>query len=89
MVRVVMSSKGQIVIPKGLRDDLGLAPGTVLEVEAKNGVVEMRRAGAGRLPDPELIDRIGGRLRRPGQKVYTDEDFNAAIAEHIRKEWGG
>ncbi len=35
------SSKGQIVIPKGIRDKVGLKPGTLVEVRSANGHIEI------------------------------------------------
>jgi antitoxin PrlF len=33
----IVSEKGRVTIPKAVRDQLGLMPGTVLELEAVNG----------------------------------------------------
>ena len=35
----IVSEKGQVTIPKAVRDKLGLSPGTVLEFEAANGKI--------------------------------------------------
>ena len=35
------SSKGQIVIPKEIRDKVGLKPGTLVEVRHTNGYIEI------------------------------------------------
>jgi len=35
------SSKGQIVIPKGIRDKVGLKPGTLVEIRQANGHIEI------------------------------------------------
>ena len=35
----IVSEKGQVTIPKAVRDKLGLAPGTVLEFEEANGKI--------------------------------------------------
>ena len=37
-----LSTKGQIVLPKEIRDALGLASGTELEIEIKDGTVLLR-----------------------------------------------
>ncbi len=64
----VLSPKGQITLPKALRDKLGLAPGTVLEFAAEDGgrlvarkkPVEddpfTRWRGKGRLPVGKTVD---------------------------------
>ncbi len=42
MLKTVVSSKGQAIIPKQVRDKLGLTPGTVLKVmvEGKRVILE-------------------------------------------------
>lgn len=35
----IVSEKGQVTIPKAVRDQLGIAPGTVLEFAAANGKI--------------------------------------------------
>ena len=37
MAKTKITSKGQVTIPKGIRDRLGIRPGTVLEFEAAAG----------------------------------------------------
>jgi len=44
-MRAVLSKKGQIVIPKAIRDRFGLKEGDVLDVEAKEGVIVLKPAG--------------------------------------------
>ncbi len=39
-MNAVLSEKGQITIPKKLRDDLGLLPGSVLDFREEAGSVE-------------------------------------------------
>ena len=36
-MKSVVSEKGQITIPKAIREKLGIVPGTVLEIESKEG----------------------------------------------------
>jgi len=36
-MKTIVSEKGQVTIPKAIRDKLGLRPGTVLEMEAVEG----------------------------------------------------
>lgn len=62
-----MSEKGQVTIPKALRDKLGLRPGTVLDFNA----IEGRLIGVIREQD----DRIGkwlGKGRIPGGRSVDD-----------------
>jgi AbrB family looped-hinge helix DNA binding protein len=41
---VTIDSAGRIVVPKRLRDNLGLAPGTELELEEQNGSLTLTPA---------------------------------------------
>jgi antitoxin PrlF len=60
-MKTIVSEKGQITIPKAVRDRLGIVPGTVLDVESVEGrlVAVKRETG-----DPILKWR--GRARIPG-----------------------
>lgn len=42
MARSVMSSKGQVVVPRQLRDRLGLRAGAVLDWTERDGAIEVR-----------------------------------------------
>ena len=72
--RTTVSEKGQITIPKALRETLGIRPGTVLEVAAVRGelIAQKREAedpllkwrGRGRLPRGETVDTYLARVRK-------------------------
>ena len=53
-----VTSKGQVTIPKEIRDELGLQPGSQVEFVRENGRVVLRR----RVP-VEALDKWAGRLR--------------------------
>ena len=68
-----MSEKGQVTIPKAIRDRLGLRAGTVMEFQAVEGkLVGVKREepdrlrkwlGKGRLPDGLDVDAYLERIR--------------------------
>jgi antitoxin PrlF len=60
-MKAIVSEKGQVTIPKGVRDRLGLRPGTVLSIEAIDGKLVGRKVDA-----PDLFARWRGRGRLPG-----------------------
>jgi AbrB family looped-hinge helix DNA binding protein len=60
-MRTTVSEKGQITIPKRLRDRLGLRPGTVLEFEEANGRLVGRKLVAA-----DHLDELVGILELPG-----------------------
>ena len=70
-----LTSKGQTVIPKAVRDHLGLQPGDKLDfVVQDNGDVLIR-------PAVHDVKRLKGMLFRPERKPVTIEDMNQAVSE--------
>ena len=71
--RTTVSEKGQITIPKAIRQLLGIRPGTVLEVAAVRGelIAQKREVedpllkwrGRGRLPGGVTVDAYLARIR--------------------------
>jgi AbrB family looped-hinge helix DNA binding protein len=80
-----MSAKGQVVIPKEVRDALGLTPGQTLEVVRTGSGVLLRPAFAKSGESFAAITaRIRGRNSYAGPAV-TIED----MAESIGRMWAG
>ncbi len=77
--------KGQVTIPKPIRDRLGLTPGSRVEfeVEADGRVVLRRAGGAGSAPSPTRFARARGATRgRNG--LSTEEIMKLTRGE----DWG-
>ena len=65
-MKTTVSEKGQITIPKALRDSLGISAGTILDVEEREGGMMLRKRevndpleqwrGKGRLPVGGSVD---------------------------------
>ena len=82
MATTKLSSKGQIILPKSVRDANRWAVGTEFSVESVDeGVLlrPLRPFGRSKLED------VVGSLRRPGAKPRTIEEMDAAIAKQTRK----
>ena len=62
-----ISSKGQVTVPAGIRDKMGLLPGTVVEFKITAKGALLRKPS-----DP--IDRLYGILKSPGR---TDDRIDA------------
>ena len=60
-MKTTVSEKGQITIPKRLRDRLGLRPGTILDFEETNGHLVGRK-----LVLADHLDELIGILDLPG-----------------------
>jgi AbrB family looped-hinge helix DNA binding protein len=83
--RVKISSKGQLVLPKAVRDAYRLDAGSEVEVEASGDVILLR-------PRPKKVrktytlDEVAGFLKYEGPPV-TIEDMDRAIEEEVRRRW--
>lgn len=78
-MRVTVTSKGQITLPKKIRDALGIAAGARLDFQlAEGGRIEARVVEA----DPRAIV---GLLSRPGRKPASVERMNAAVKAAMRR----
>ena len=84
MARMRLSSKGQLVIPKGVRERHGWRAGTELEVEDRGDAVVLRRAKP--LFPPTTIEQVRGRLKYEGPPVPI-EDFDKGVDQLIEEMW--
>lgn len=78
-----ITSKGQVTIPKGVRDSCGLLPGTEVEfVPAEDGEVRVRKAKAGKRRGEAVV----AHLREAGKHytMTTDEVMRLTRGE----DWG-
>ena len=69
-----ISSKGQITVPKDVRDRLGLRPGTVVEFELTGKGVLLRKGHKGMRP----VDRVRGILERAARTDDLIDDMRGA-----------
>jgi AbrB family looped-hinge helix DNA binding protein len=75
-MKAIVSEKGQITIPKRLRDRLGIRPGEVLDFDEEGGRLVARKSGShnnvaelyGTLTFREPVDEFLRRLRGPGPR---------------------
>jgi AbrB family looped-hinge helix DNA binding protein len=83
MAKTRLSSKGQVIIPKAVRDRQGWRPGVELEVEDRGDLVVLRRAKP--FP-PTTFEEVRGCLKYDGPPA-TIEEMDAAVAEDVRRMW--
>ena len=62
-MKAVVAERGQVTIPKSLRDKLGIRPGTSLEFSAKDGALVARKA------ETDPVSRVFGCL---GKRIDSD-----------------
>jgi AbrB family looped-hinge helix DNA binding protein len=74
---VTVTDKGQLTVPKTIRDQFGIEPGSKLDFEPQaDGTLRVRvlTRGAGNL---------FGLLQRTGARAKTVEEMDAGIAEAV------
>ncbi len=65
-MEVVLAERGQVVIPKAARDELGLLPGMKLDVRVEGGKLVIRKNMS------EALRRARGRFK-PAEPLEVDE----------------
>lgn len=79
----VLSTKGQVVLPKAVRDHLGWRPGTRLDVEERPEGVLLRRASSVR---PTTMEEVFGSARYHGP-ARTLKEMEEGAAEAVHEGW--
>lgn len=80
-----LTSKGQVVIPKKVRDRLSWRPGTRLEVRALADGVELRRAEPARGEVGRLIAELRGCLRDGDVLAAHEAEHRAEVEADERR----
>jgi AbrB family looped-hinge helix DNA binding protein len=76
-MKTAIDAAGRVIVPKALRDQLGLAPGRELDIQARDGVLVIEP-----LPTPVSLVRRGKRLvAKPETTVpkLTQDEVRAAL----------
>jgi AbrB family looped-hinge helix DNA binding protein len=80
---VRVTRKGQVTIPKAIREEFGLLPGTEVEFVAEGGQVKVRKVEGGRTRGREIVEHLrrasGGDI-----KMSTEEIMRLTRGE----DWG-
>jgi len=78
-----ITSKGQVTIPKEIREDFGLLPGTEVEFVREGDGIRVRKLSGGRTRGDEIVERLknasGGKY-----KLSTEEIMRLTRGEN----WG-
>ena len=81
MALATITSKGQITIPKAVREKLMLGTGDKIEfICTKNREALIR-------PVSKTVDDLFGRLHKPERKTVSIEEMDAAIARRIMADF--
>lgn len=84
-MRAKISSKGQLVLPKAVRDAFGLGPGSEVEIESVGDTIVLRPHSR-KARRKYTIDEVAGFLKYDGPPV-TIEDMERGIVEEARRMW--
>jgi AbrB family looped-hinge helix DNA binding protein len=83
-----ITSKGQVTIPKGIRDEFGLLPGTEVEFVAEGGQIKVRKLEGSRNRGKEIVDHLrrasGGDIKMSTEEIMRltrGEDWGAGRLE--------
>ncbi len=90
-MQVKVSDDGYLIIPPAIREELGIHPGTVLDVSAKQGVLQALvvspQVAASSMPDTGRLSRL---KPHPDAVVGNADDLDQAIvwdASDWEKQW--
>ncbi|MCK5806163.1 MAG: AbrB/MazE/SpoVT family DNA-binding domain-containing protein [Lentisphaeria bacterium] len=78
MTTATMTTKGQVTIPKSIRDSLHLRTGDRIEFVVRGSSEAVLR------PITKSVDEVFGKLHIPGQSSLTVEQMDAAMAKQFR-----
>ena len=79
--KTTVSTKGQVILPKAIRDRLKWTPGTELTVEETDAGVLLKLAP---VFEPTKPEDVAGSLRYTG-RPKTIAEMDAAIAAEVRR----
>jgi len=76
-MQVTVSDKGQITLPHGLRQQLGIAPGQRLEIDPQeDGSLRVRKLSVGSAG-------LAGLLAVPGERTRTLQEMEEGVAQAV------
>ena len=84
METITLSSKGQLVIPKAVRQSANLAPGDVLSVRYVDGEIRLKPV-TGLVPTS--LAEVAGCLARPEHKPLSAAQTRAAIQARLKTKF--
>jgi AbrB family looped-hinge helix DNA binding protein len=84
-VRAKISSKGQLVLPKAVRDAHGLIAGSEVDIESVGETIVLRPQPK-RVRKKYTIDEVAGFLKYDGPPVSL-KDMERAMDEEAKRMW--
>lgn len=85
--RAKISSKGQLVLPKVIRDSHGLGPGSEVDIESAGDTIILRpHVRKPLVRRTYSLDEVAGMLKYDGPPVSI-RDMDRAVEEEFRRRW--
>jgi AbrB family looped-hinge helix DNA binding protein len=81
MSLATITTKGQVTIPKNIRESLKLHTGDKIEITLQEGGIAIIR------PIANKVDDVFGKLHKPGRKTKSIEDMNDAIKNKLHDKF--
>lgn len=81
MALATITSKGQVTIPKEIRDSLGLRFGDKIEIVVTEDNAALMR------PISKKVDDIFGKLHKRGRKAVSVKEINQAIRQRVKDKF--
>jgi len=81
MTMATITTKGQITIPKSVRDSLKLHSGDKIEFIVTDKMEAVMR------PISKKVDEVFGILNRPGMKPVSVEEMNQVIKKRMKDRY--
>ena len=78
MALATITTKGQVTIPKSVRDSLMLSTGDKIEFIVTNKREALIR------PISKIVDEVFGILHKPGRKTVSVAEMDAKIRQRMR-----
>jgi AbrB family looped-hinge helix DNA binding protein len=81
-----LSSKGQVIIPKTIRDSRHWSPGLELQIiDSEEGVLLKPMAPF----EESVLQDVAGCLKREGEAPMNKDEVTEAIRKGVREAWRG
>ncbi len=81
MALATVTTKGQITIPKKIRDSLKLTTGDKIEIVSIDNMQALMR------PVSKRVDDVFCRLYDPNRQPLSEKEIKSAVAERMRKQF--
>lgn len=81
MALATLTTKGQVTIPKKIRESLKLHTGDKIEIIVTDNMEALIR------PVSKKVDDIFGKLHKPGRKAVSVESMNDAVKARMKDKF--